>query len=152
MPDGGQALFSRGYLQNMAHGVVLAVENPAAVGRIYNAADTQALSVRQIAEMVGNIMGHAWEVVPVPRQLLPRAAQTQGLPYSCDPYDIEPHLLLDLTRIRAELGYQDQVNVQEALERTVRWLCENPPQPGPAPDYAALDQAIRKARAVWADV
>jgi|Deesub1362A_J573_1020465.scaffolds.fasta_scaffold04973_4 nucleoside-diphosphate-sugar epimerase len=144
VPEGGQALFPRGYLRNMAHTVVLALEREEAAGGIYNAADTRALSLRQIVELIGKIMDHEWEIVPVPRRLLPHVPQTQGRPFSCDPYDIEPHLLLDLTRIRTELGYHDLVPPEEALEETVKWLCERPPRDDWLHvDYGALDEAIR---------
>ncbi|MGF3499653.1 MAG: NAD-dependent epimerase/dehydratase family protein [Candidatus Methanosuratincola sp.] len=146
IPAGGQALFPRGYLANMAYTVVLALESERAAGQTYNAADTVALSLRQIVELIGEIMGHRWEIIPVPRRLLPAVPQSQGLPYSCDPYDIEPHLLLDLTKLRGELGYRDLVPVERALENTVRWLRDHPPPEDWLPiDYQALDEAIRKA-------
>jgi nucleoside-diphosphate-sugar epimerase len=146
LPNGGQAIFPRGYLANMAHTVVLALENERAAGQAYNAADTEALSVRQIVEMIGGILGHHWEIVAVPRELMPRVQQSQALPYSCDPYDIEPHLLLDLTKIKTEMGYRDLVSISQALENTVRWLCDNRPQVDwLSVDYAALDEIINKA-------
>ncbi|MFQ6096022.1 MAG: NAD-dependent epimerase/dehydratase family protein [Candidatus Bathyarchaeia archaeon] len=147
IPDGGQALFPRGYFENMAHTVVLAVENQVASGQVYNAADVDALSLRQIVEMIGEIMEHNWEIIPVPRELMPPAPQSQGLPYSCDPYDIEPHLLLDLTKIKTELGYHDLVPIRKAMENTVRWLSDNPPSLGwLSVDYPAQDEAIRKSK------
>lgn len=149
LPNGGQALFPRGYLENMAHTVVLALESEQASGQIYNAADTAALSLRQIVESIGEIMDHRWEIIPVPRWLLPTVPQSQGLPYSCDPYDIEPHLLFDLAKLKDELGYRDLVPVERALEETVKWLCAHPPPEDWLPvDYQALDRAIRKATAL----
>lgn len=149
VPDGGQALVSRGYFENIAHSAVLAVENQAAGGQVYNAADAVALSLKQIVEMVGEIMAHNWEIIPVPRELMPAAPQSQGLPYSCDPYDIEPHLLLDLTKIRTELGYHDVVPITTAMENTVKWLVHNPPSVSwLSVDYPAQDEAIRKAEQI----
>jgi hypothetical protein len=57
------------------------------------------------------------------------------------------HLLLDTTRIRNELGYQDVVSPQEALRVTVEYLASRKPgrvsQIGPgAFDYTAEDQVI----------
>lgn len=145
VPNGGQALFPRGYLENMAHTVVLALENARAAGQVYNAADVEALCLRQIVEMIGDIMGHRWEIVAVPREMMPRAQQSQGLPYSCDPYDVEPHLLLDLTKIKIALDYRDLVPSAQAMERTVKWLRDNRPQGDWLPvDYAGLDEAIRR--------
>lgn len=128
VPEGGQALFSRGFIRNMAHSVVLAAENEDAGGEIYNAADTQSLSVRQIASLIAEIMGHTWEIISRPREVLPSLLKTSALPSSRVFYDIEPHLLLDLTKIRCELGYSDLVQVREAMESTVAWLVEHPPR------------------------
>jgi len=149
--DGGAALFSRGYLQNMAHSIVLALENRKAEGEIYNASDERTLSVRQIVQMIGEIMDHEWETVPVPRLLMPKITQTQGLPFSCDPFDIEPHLLLDISKIKTQLSYRDLVPVRKAMENTVKWLFENPPQKSEfaVVNYAALDEAIARSKTLY---
>lgn len=73
---------------------------------------------------------------------MPSVFQSQGRPYSCDPYDIEPHLLLDLTKIKAELGYQDVVPLRTAMEKTVTWLCDQQPQEEATLDYQALDAVL----------
>ena len=149
VPDGGQALYARGYFENMAHTAALAAENEAANGQAYNCADTLALSLKQIVEMIGEIMDHEWQIVSVPRELMPSVPQSQALPYSCDPYDIEPHLLLDLTKIRTELGYRDLVPITTAMENTVRWLVdEQPTVDWLSPSYPEHDEAIRKAKQI----
>lgn len=150
IPNGGAALFSRGYLQNMAHSIALALENQKAENEIYNASDETTFSARQTAQLIGEIMGHEWEIVPVPRALMPKIASTQGLPFSCDPFDIEPHLLLDISKIKAELGYRDPVPARKAMENTVKWLSDNPPQKSEfaVVSYAALDEAIRKYKEI----
>jgi len=140
--NGGLSLFSRGYLANMARTVVLALESDIAAGQVYNAADAHALTPRQIIAMVGQIMGHEWEIIPIPRQLMPAFPKSQGRPFSPDPYDIEPHLLMDLTKIKAELGYRDLVPLRTAMERTVTWLCEHQPGSESPFDYQALDALL----------
>ena len=146
VPNGGAALFSRGYLQNMAHSIVLALENQRAEGEVYNASDEVTFSARQTVEIIGEILDHKWEIVPVPRVFMPKIAPTQGLPFSCDPFDIEPHLLLDISKIRAELGYRDLVPARKAMEITVGWLRDNPPkgEEFASVSYAALDGAIKR--------
>jgi nucleoside-diphosphate-sugar epimerase len=149
VPNGGQSLYARGYFENMAHTAALAAENPAASGQVYNCADVVALSLKQIVEMIGQIVGHSWEVVPVPRELMPVVPRSQALPFSGDPYDIEPHLLLDLTSIRTELGYRDLVPVEAAMETTVKWLVEERPTVAwLSPSYPDHDEAIRKAKMI----
>jgi len=150
--DGGRSLFSRGYFENMAHSILLAVESDIASGQTYNAADTHAITPWQIATMIGDILGHTWEVISVPRVLMPACVQSQARPYSCDPYDIEPHLLLDVTKIRTELGYTDLVPCRTAMERTVEWLVSNPPTQEPPFDYRALDHVLDKYHACISSV
>ena len=148
VPNGGAALFSRGYLQNMAHSIALALENQRAEGEVYNVSDEVIFSVRQTVQIIGEILGHEWEIVPVPRGFMPRIAPTQGLPFSCDPFDIEPHLLLDISKIKAELAYRDLVPARKAMQTTVEWLRDNPPEGEEfaSVSYAALDEAIKRGK------
>ena len=57
------------------------------------------------------------------------------------------HQLFDLYKVKTELGYRDLVPPLEAMERTVRWYRDNPPEETPeaAADLAksyALEDAI----------
>lgn len=145
IPEGGQALFPRGYFENMGHSLALVVDHLEDSGSVYNAADLAALTVRQIVETIGQIMDHSWEIISVPRRMMPPAPRSQLLPYSCDPYDVEPHLLYDLTKIRSELGYRDLVPITTAMEKTVKWLVCNPPPDEWLPiSYHDIDEVIRK--------
>ena len=38
------------------------------------------------------------------------------------------HLVMDISKIKAELGYKDVVPAEEAVQRTVNWYLGNPPQ------------------------
>jgi hypothetical protein len=80
-----------------------------------------------------------WELAPCTRPLVMQPLTT--------------HRVLDISRIRGELGYRDAVPAREALARTARWLAEHPPAPGGIEemvledpfDYAAED----RLRAAW---
>jgi nucleoside-diphosphate-sugar epimerase len=99
----------RGFVDNVAAAVTLAVVVDRAAGRIYNVAEavahTEAEWVRAIAEVVG------WpgEVMTAPPGRIPL------------PYRIEQSLDTDSTRIRAELGYADVVDGRDALKRSIAW-------------------------------
>ena len=58
---------------------------------------------------------------------------------------IRPHLLLDTSKARRELGLRDVVSAREAIAASVAWLVDNPP-PDDLPhdrfDYAAEDRLI----------
>ena len=119
LPDGGLSLWTRGYSENMAHAVLLAVDNPKkAAGRIYNAGDERLFTFRQWVELITQIMGHQWNMVDIPSALAPPAQICGGN---------MNHRILDLTRIKVELGYRDIVLPEEGLRRTVEWLVNNRP-------------------------
>ena len=114
----GMTVIQRGYSENLAHAVILALESPKANGQIYNLGDERALTVRGIATLIAEALDHQWEMVP-----MPFAAAPLG-----DPFAAYGHTLLDLTKIKTELGYQDVVPVEEATRITARWLYEHPPE------------------------
>ncbi len=141
LPDGGLNVFHRGFTQNLAHAVVLAIEK-AEPGTVYNAGDETQLSVYQLTERIAQILGHAWEIVPVPAE-----AWEFGTPYSLG----RSHLVYDLTAIKRDLGYRDIVAPDEGLRITVEHLASNKPgyvmQIHPkAFDYAAEDATILRYR------
>src|SRR3954454_4047672 len=118
--DGGLTLHHHGYTENLAHALLLAAEQPdAAAGKVFNVGDEEVLSVRQVVEIIAAALDHQLEIVSMPYDLaLPaRPLLAQPLP---------THRVLDLARVRTDLGYHDVVPAREALARTARWLREHP--------------------------
>jgi len=141
--DDGLTLHHHGYTENIAHALLLALEQPdAAAGKIFNIADEEVLSVRQVVEIVAAALGHSFEIVSMPYDLAVPARPMLAQP-------LPTHRVLDLTRVRTDLGYRDRVPAREALARTARWLAANPIH-GSAEehtltdpfDYAAEDRLI----------
>ena len=153
LPDGGLTLVTHGYAENLAHAVLLAVDRPeASAGQIYNCGDDVQLSLAQIVEVIASAMDCEVEIVNLPRELaFPAQAMSLGW---------HSHALLDLTKIREQLGYRDVVPAVEALARTVRWYVEHRPEPGGEIerrlgdpfDYEAEDELIARFAAFAADL
>ena len=123
LPDGGLTLDAYGYAENLAHAVLLAVDQPAqSCGEIFNAADSQALSLRQVVFHVSRALDWEFEVIDVPAALALPAKPLLGRPSST-------HRLFDLTKLCTLLGYRDRVAPADALARTARWLAAHPPPP-----------------------
>ncbi|NUU24690.1 MAG: NAD-dependent epimerase/dehydratase family protein [Streptomycetaceae bacterium] len=150
LADDGLTLHHHGYTENLAHALLLAVERPErSAGRIYNAADDEVLTVRQVVETVAAALGHSFEVVSMPYEL---AVPARPLLMQPSP----AHRVLDLSRLREDLGYRDIVPPREALAHTARWLAAHPPAPGGTEehvltdpfDYAAEDRLMD----AWADL
>lgn len=123
VPGGGTTLVSRGFAQNVAHGVLLAVDNPeASAGQIYNIADESlTLTNGEWIRLVAQVLDHEFEFVEIPFDMLPPAF-ADAPPPTLFPY----HQVMDLTKIKQQLGYRDVVPVEKGIELTARWFAENP--------------------------
>jgi nucleoside-diphosphate-sugar epimerase len=131
--DDGLTLHHDGYTDNLAHALLLAFEQPdAAAGKIFNIGDEEVLSVRQVVEIVAAALDHELELVSMPFDLaLPaRPLLAQPLP---------THRVLDLTRVRSDLGYRDVLPARDALARTARWLADHPLERGAQEERVLTD-------------
>jgi hypothetical protein len=129
--DDGLTLHHHGYTVNLAHAVLLAVDQPeAAAGQVFNVGDDEVLSIRQVIDLVAGALGTELEQVSMPHDLAvpARPLLTQPLP---------THRVLDTSRLQARLGYRDVVPAREAVAHTARWLAEHRPEPG-GPEEAVL--------------
>jgi nucleoside-diphosphate-sugar epimerase len=147
VPGGGVALLSRGYCDNVAHGLLLAVDNPTACGgQIYNISDEKPIAVREWIRALSRILNHDFEFIEIPFDLLPqgfRNAPTQAL--------FRFHRVMDVTKIKEQLGYRDVVSTERALELTVDWYTRHPlpyggeieKNAGDPYDYKTEDRFIR---------
>lgn len=147
--DAGQNLVTRGYAANLAHAVLLAVDKPeASAGQAYNCGDETQYTVRQWIELIAATMGAEIDV-----QSLPYELAAAGEPLLID--SVGFHRVMDLHKLRNDLGYTDVVSVPDAVAATVNWLAANRPEPGgyteehigDAFDYPAEDRLVSAYRA-----
>jgi nucleoside-diphosphate-sugar epimerase len=144
LPEDGLSLNHSGYVENAAHAVLLAVDKPdAAKGQIYNCGDERLLTLRQIVEIIADSLGHPLEIVSMPWRFAIPARPMMAQPWST-------HRVLDLAKIKMQLGYADVVTPARGLALTARWLREHPLEHGGAGerilqdpfDYTAEDEII----------
>jgi nucleoside-diphosphate-sugar epimerase len=126
VPGGGMTLLSKGFAENIAHGIMLAVDNPtASAGQIYNVCDERVLSNREWIRLIERVMNHQFEFIEIPFDILPTGFHVAPTP-TLFPY----HRVMDITKIKQQLGYGDVVPTDRAIELTVNWYLENPLPPG----------------------
>jgi nucleoside-diphosphate-sugar epimerase len=128
--------WTRGYVENVAEAIALALTNESAAGRIYNVGEMETLPEADWVSSVGRAAGWDGRVVTMPEDSLPA--------HMARPVDYAHHLVTDTRRIRAELGYDERVPRDEALRRTIEWERANPPAETSAieTEYAAEDAAL----------
>ena len=115
----------RGYAKNVAHALLLAVDQPdASSGQFYNIRDEQQYTQRQYVDFIARHLRHEWEVVEAPPALAQRV-------YKGGTANVRDSVVeFDVSKIKAQLGYRDVVKPSDALAASVDWLVANRPQPG----------------------
>jgi nucleoside-diphosphate-sugar epimerase len=133
----GQQQMNTVHVENIVDAVFLAIENPQAVGQIYNLTDDEVVTKKQFMETVAEAAGLPKPTRHVPlgvAKLLARVMErvarfrkakqapliTQArikflglnLGYSCE-------------KIKRELGYRPRVKFAEGMPEAVRWVVEN---------------------------
>jgi nucleoside-diphosphate-sugar epimerase len=153
LADGGRSVDTSAYVENVAHAVLLAVDHiDVSAGRVYNVSDDELFSRGQVAQIVADELGHAFDVVNLPLEVARPAYPTLQ-------HHSSEHRVVDTTRIRAELGYRDRVAPLEALRTTIRWQAEHLPAQHERLkkalqdpfDYAAEDRLAELYRGFVAD-
>lgn len=148
LPEGGLTMVMHGYAGNVAAAVLAAVDRPdESAGRSYNVGDERQFSLRQVVEIVARAMDRKVEILSVP-------SAAAGPAQIFLPHGRCEHLLTDIGRVKAEIGYRDVLSSADALAQTVHWYLEHPPEPGGAVeraladpfDYAAEDKLAAVAR------
>jgi nucleoside-diphosphate-sugar epimerase len=127
---------SRGYVDDMAWAIALAVVDSRAQGQVYNVAEPTCLTEAEWVERVGRAAGWTGRLVVLPDPLLPESLRM--------PEDFRYPLEVSSVKIRRDLGYAERISPDQAMRLSVAWEREHPPAASPDPfDYAAEDAALQ---------
>lgn len=129
----------RGYVENIAHAIAIAATSEHSAGRIYNVCEEPTLSEFAWQEKIAQQLNWPGKFVLLPRQRTPK--------HLLQPGNASQHVVATSDRIRSEHGYQEPVDVEESIRRTIAWEQQNPPaiiNPQEY-DYEAEDAALASA-------
>jgi len=131
--------WARGYVEDVATAVLLAVSEDKAAGKIYNVAELRAFSEAEWIEKIAKVTGWKGNIVTVESEQLPETTRNTA--------DLRQDFVIDSDLIRRELGYAEVVDHTEALRRTIEWERANPPEIKPGDfNYALEDQVLKSLR------
>lgn len=117
LPDGGDQLLHRLYLDNAVHAVVRALDHPReADGHTFNVGDSRVPPLAELCAAAAAVAERPLALEPLPRAVFD----------THNPFAVPRPVLLDLHRLRHRLGYAEPVAPEEGLRRTVRWLLDLP--------------------------
>jgi nucleoside-diphosphate-sugar epimerase len=127
--------FSRGYTDNVAHAIALAVENEKAAGELFNVGEPHALTEMQFVQTIAKAAGWHGEIEVIADDQLPTELQPD--------VNFEQDWEVDTQKIRSQLGYCELIEQDDAFLRTVQWERANPPEVEPYPaDYQQEDEVL----------
>jgi nucleoside-diphosphate-sugar epimerase len=131
-------LWTRGYVENVADAIALAVTNKQARGRVYNVGEADTLGEAEWVRSIGQAADWRGEVVSLPRDKMPAHLSVS--------YNFEHQMHCDTSRIRRELDYVERISRDEAMRRTIDWERSHVPDHiDPASfNYAAEDAALER--------
>ena len=105
--DGSQTR-SFGYVGDVVDGVMRLVEEPQAVGEVFNVGNDQEITIRALAERVQTLTGRRSEIVTVPYDQAYEAG-----------FEDMPRRVPDLTKIRTLVGFEPRVGLDDILTSVV---------------------------------
>jgi nucleoside-diphosphate-sugar epimerase len=134
---GGKRALNCIYVGNRVDAIVLAVEQPKAVGQVYNLTDGEFVSKRRFIEALADGMGMERPTRSIPLWMariaawnMERAARRSGA--SQAPRLTQARLKLfglnldySIDKAKRELGYRPRVPFDQAFQETIAWYREN---------------------------
>ena len=126
----------RGYVENVAHAIAIVATSDQAIGRIYNICEEPNLSELAWQTKIAEQMNWPGKFVVLPSELTPKHLLLPG--------NAAQHVVASSARIRAELDYEELVQTEEAIRRTIAWEQQTPPSAIDLQqfDYGAEDAAL----------
>ena len=100
------------YADDTAAGFVAAALSPAGEGRTIQLGTNHDVSIGELVEMVGKVLGRELEVETDPARVRPEKSEVQ-------------RLISDPSLARELLGWEPQVDLREGLARTIEWIERN---------------------------
>jgi nucleoside-diphosphate-sugar epimerase len=85
-----------------------AASAPAAVGQVFNVGTGADVSIGELIETVGTLLGKPLRVVTEEQRVRPEASEVQ-------------RLIADTRRAQRDLGWRPRVGLAEGLQRTIEW-------------------------------
>lgn len=134
LPDGGHAPFRHAYVGDATRILAALPSMDAAVGRAYNLACGEILTLRRVVAAIAALRGRRVEVIDIPSAV---ARRVMGEGYAAwSPFSQQAAQVPSIARARCELGYEP-TPFPAWLERGVRWAADRRVSGGETPPAMA---------------
>ena len=101
----GQQTRSFCYVDDLVRGILLIMESENGQGQVYNVGNPVENTMLELAEMIKKIVGSSSEIV-----------------YKARPEDDPSRRRPDITKVKTELGWEPQTNLEDGLVKTIEYF------------------------------
>jgi len=116
--------WTHGYVENIAAAVGMAVTDERAAGRIYNLGEKEPVTMAEWIANIGKAVGWEGRIA-----IVPHSRFIEVTTFAMMRINTLQDIVVDSGLIRKELGFEEQVSNEEALDRTIQWERKNPVPP-----------------------
>jgi UDP-glucose 4-epimerase len=99
------------YVGDVVDGLIRLMQEPKAVGQVFNIGNGGEISIRELAERVRTLTGSSSDIVTIPYDQAYEAG-----------FEDMPRRVPDITKIRELVGYDPKVQLDEILTRVIDWM------------------------------
>lgn len=131
LPAMGRSVFSPVFIENLADGVLLAIDEPGAAGQVYVLSDGVGVTAKEFFRHYFRMLGRRGPIC-LPTSIALALAKSNELTYRfrSGTTEVNPDTIRYLTRrgtysiekARRELGYEPRVDLAEGMALTEEWL------------------------------
>ncbi|MDZ7263655.1 MAG: NAD-dependent epimerase/dehydratase family protein [candidate division KSB1 bacterium] len=114
IPGAGENLFQPAYIDDVIQAYLLAIVKENAVGECYNLAGDEIISLNDFVKLVAEVLGERVKTVNIPYHLFRQLVPTKYF----FPFNNKHSFIVDLTKIKSELGYQPEISIKDGIRKS----------------------------------
>ena len=115
VPGYGQNLVQPGYIDDIIQGFLLAIVKDNCIGECYNITGDEIISLNDYIKLIAETMGQKVRIVNIPYDIYRELVSTKYY----FPYCYKYSFVVDISKIKNELGYQPEVGIREGIRKTL---------------------------------
>jgi nucleoside-diphosphate-sugar epimerase len=114
-------LVQPGYIDDIIQGFLLAIVKDNAIGECYNIAGDEIINLNDYIKLIAETMGQKVRTINIPYDIFKELINTKYV----FPYCYKHSFVVDISKIKNELGYQPEVGIREGIRKTLDdWIPE----------------------------
>jgi len=115
IPGTGENLIQPGYIDDIVQAYLLAIVKENAIGECYNLSGEEIISLNDFIKTVAEVLAERVKIVNIPYALFRQLVPTKYFFPFCNKHSF----IVDISKIKNELGYQPEVTIKEGLRKSI---------------------------------